>query len=293
MKLEYYKARPGNFGDDLNAWLWPRLLPGLANTADCRHLIGFGSILDARYSVLAETKIVFGSGARSRSTVPRLGASWDVRFVRGPLTAAALGLNPMVGVTDGAAALACLKLERGKSIRGVGFMPHYRTLAIVDWKRICEQSAIQFIDPTSPVADVIDAIGRVDRLVTEALHGAIVADLFRVPWTRVCCHSTEYEGSEVSEFKWADWGGSLEIEVAAEPFVAISLPSRSLAKRAVLHPIQALRRSRLGYALRRVAESTRFRLSDNATLARAVNRINGHVLQLGSELAITAHCAAT
>ena len=29
MKLYYYKAPLGNFGDDLNPWLWPRLLPDI------------------------------------------------------------------------------------------------------------------------------------------------------------------------------------------------------------------------------------------------------------------------
>ena len=27
VKLYYYKATAGNFGDDLNSWLWDRLLP--------------------------------------------------------------------------------------------------------------------------------------------------------------------------------------------------------------------------------------------------------------------------
>ena len=29
MKLCYYHDNEGNFGDDLNAWLWPKLLPGV------------------------------------------------------------------------------------------------------------------------------------------------------------------------------------------------------------------------------------------------------------------------
>ena len=30
MKLCYYHDNEGNFGDDLNAWLWSKLLPGVA-----------------------------------------------------------------------------------------------------------------------------------------------------------------------------------------------------------------------------------------------------------------------
>jgi succinoglycan biosynthesis protein ExoV len=29
MKLFYFKDPAGNFGDDLNLWLWPKVLPGI------------------------------------------------------------------------------------------------------------------------------------------------------------------------------------------------------------------------------------------------------------------------
>ena len=287
MKLEYFRAHNGNFGDDLNAWLWPRLFPGPPDE-DGRRLVGIGSILDTRYSTLPGTKIVFGSGARSPVTAPRLDTSWDVRFVRGPLTAMALGLGPSAAVTDGAAALACLRLPLVNRTPEVGFMPHYRTLAIVDWEKVCEKSAIRFIDPTRPVAEVLGAIGAVDRLITEAMHGAIVADLFRVPWLRVRCHGMHYEGPDVSEFKWSDWGSSLSVDVAAEAFVTLALSPRSLLKRAASYPLHAWRQSTVGRTLRRVADSRRFRLSHPSTLGRAVKRVEAQVQQLESELAASA-----
>jgi succinoglycan biosynthesis protein ExoV len=293
MKLDFFKAVPGNFGDDLNAWLWPQLFPGLLGGEDDRRLIGIGSILDARYSMLPGKKIVFGSGARMSATAPKLDSSWDVRFVRGPLTAAALDLKPSAAITDGAAALGILGLERSCSPDGVGFMPHYRTLEVGDWQKICDRARVQFIDPTQPVAEVLHAIGKVDRLVTEALHGAIVADLLRVPWLRVCCLGMRYEGAEVSEFKWLDWSRSLGVSAQAEPFVTVSHARRSWIKQAVIYPMRAWSRARFAPALRRLTHSTRFQLSKQSDLERAIGRIDAHVRQLRSELAIHASFSST
>lgn len=287
MKLEYFEAPGGNFGDDLNAWLWPQIFPGLERGEDDRRLIGIGSILDARYSTLAGTKIVFGSGARSPRTAPKLDGAWDVRFVRGPLTAAALELDHSVAITDGAVALAGLRLPRNRATGDVGFMPHCRTVGIANWEEICERAGVRFIDPTQPAPDVIEAIGSVDRLIAEALHGAIVADLFRVPWVRVRCHGTHYEGRETSEFKWVDWGRSLGVDVTAEDFPMLPLRPRSLLKRVVFHPVQSLRQFEIRPALRRLSRSPRFHLSRSATLNRAIERVGACVEQLRSELAAT------
>lgn len=293
VKLEFFKASPANFGDDLNAWLWPQLFPGLLDREDHRHLIGIGSVLDGRYSMLSGKKVVFGSGARMAATAPKLDDSWDIRFVRGPLTAAALGLKPSAAITDGAAALLTLGCARSSSPDGVGFMPHYRSLEVVDWKKLCGQARVQFIDPIKPVPEVLHAIGSVDRLITEALHGAITADLLRVPWLRVRCHSIHFEGDAVSEFKWADWGGSLGVEVATEPFVTLGLRPRSLLKRAATYPWRAFSRSALQPALTRLAHSTRFQLSKPSDLARAAGRVDAHVSRLRDELAAFPCLAAT
>ena len=61
MKLFYYKDPGGNFGDDLNAWLWPRLIPELLDDRDDTLFVGIGSILDRRIPQ-EPRKIVFGTG---------------------------------------------------------------------------------------------------------------------------------------------------------------------------------------------------------------------------------------
>lgn len=284
MKLQYFQAQPGNFGDDLNAWLWPRVLGDAVRRRDDLALVGIGSILDERYRDLAGKKIVFGSGARRRSTVPKLDRSWDIRFVRGPLTAAALELDAAAAVTDGAVALTGLKLERVGSTEAIGFMPHYRTLAAADWEKVCARAGVRLIDPTRPVPEVLHAVGSVDRLITEALHGAIVADVLRVPWLRVQCHSHYCEGSDVSAFKWEDWGASLGVATAAEPFALIRPVPRFWVNAAATLASRSWERAALPAALARLAACARFRLSPASALNAAAERIATHVARLREEL---------
>src|SRR5690606_12799670 len=66
-----------------------------------------------------------------------------------------------------------------------------------------------------------------ERLVTEAMHGAIIADVMRIPWVRIVCHSAYHEGPTVSEFKWQDWMQSLRVESDAIQVGKI-LPQSSL-----------------------------------------------------------------
>ena len=46
MKLYYYRATQGNFGDDLNSWLWEELAPGRWSDEDDGELFcGIGTII--------------------------------------------------------------------------------------------------------------------------------------------------------------------------------------------------------------------------------------------------------
>lgn len=53
MKLFYYKEKIGNFGDDLNLWLWPRIAPGLLDNDEQTFFVGIGTLLN---SALPEKK---------------------------------------------------------------------------------------------------------------------------------------------------------------------------------------------------------------------------------------------
>src|SRR5690606_20378792 len=92
MRNIYFKSEIGNFGDDLNGWLWPRLFKGFEKGDDIS-FIGIGSILDARFNSneavrCSKRKIVFGTGVRPSLTGAPLSLDpdWDIRFLRGPLS---------------------------------------------------------------------------------------------------------------------------------------------------------------------------------------------------------------
>ena len=116
MKLQYFRGQQPNFGDELNMWLWPQLLPAFFDDDPRTLFIGIGSILGKHYDPDAK-KVVFGTGyAPTYHPTPNVhGSDWDVFFVRGPRTARALGLPEHLGIGDAAMLFACA--ERPVSTR--------------------------------------------------------------------------------------------------------------------------------------------------------------------------------
>jgi len=209
VKLFYYRDPGGNFGDDLNAWLWPRLIPELLDDRDDTLFVGIGSILDRRIPQ-EPRKIVFGTGV-GYGLLPVLDQRWQICCVRGPLTAKALGLPAEVAITDSAALVRTVRTPPVVKTHIVSFMPHFRTPARAasigtDLADICASLDINYIDPCGEVEDVIDGLASSSKVIAEAMHGAIVADALRVPWVPV-----QLSG-RILNLKWNDWCTSLHLE---------------------------------------------------------------------------------
>lgn len=235
MRLYYFKSESGNFGDDLNPWLWQRLLPGLFDDDDDTFFVGIGTLLNHRIP-RGGKKIVFGSGA-GYGAVPVIDGSWTIHCVRGPLTARALGVSASLALTDPAALISSLQLPAQCRDGGVAFMPHWVSARNADWELICARVGIRYIDSRWPPDRVLAEIARSEILVAEAMHGAIVADALRVPWVPVVCYE------HVLSFKWLDWTASLGLDYApvvlpgvwdAERTLAFSGRLRNTLKRALL-----------------------------------------------------------
>jgi succinoglycan biosynthesis protein ExoV len=208
VKLHLLKQVHGNFGDELNRWLWDRLLVDAWSQADDSVLfVGIGTILDKNLPP-ARLTIVFGTGvgyASAPRDISEHSSRWRIYGVRGPLTARALGLDQRFAMTDPAILLATLREFRGLDRRGVIFVPHWKSVRYGNWKAICDDLGIEFVDPCQESTSVVRRIATAGKVIAESMHAAIIADAFRVPWIPVAL------SREVSPFKWVDWASSVNV----------------------------------------------------------------------------------
>ena len=210
MKLFYYKTdTPSrNFGDEINPWLWPRLVPWFD---DCRQnvFVGIGTMLNdalPQWINAAKNVIFFSTGAGYGSRLRlQTQPNWRIYCVRGPLSAGRLKLPASTAITDGAALLKRYfsVVPTTERIHQVSYMPHFRHGNPQLFQEICKQTVIHNIDPAGSVADVIADISRSELLISEAMHGAILADTMRVPWIPVRTNP------RILPFKWQDWCASI------------------------------------------------------------------------------------
>jgi succinoglycan biosynthesis protein ExoV len=194
-----------NFGDALNYWLWPRLFPGHTDGDDAL-LLGIGTVLSHNVPDLPGRKFVLGSGA-GNDALPCVTNEWTFLSVRGPRTAEKLSLPQSLAVTDSALLIRSQLAPADERNRPISFMPHIISVDSDAWREIADDLELFFIDPRKPVDEVMAHIRDSELLITEAMHGAIVADAFRVPWIRV--QSGELHAPT---FKWLDWTDSLNID---------------------------------------------------------------------------------
>jgi succinoglycan biosynthesis protein ExoV len=209
--LYYYRIAHGNFGDALNPWLWSRLAPEVCDPGNPTLFLAIGTILNRRVPA-GPVKVVFGSGCGT-GPPPLTDRKWFFYGVRGPRTAAKLGLAPSLALTDPAILVRRVVKLSQKKVYPASFMPHHQSTFEADWAALCARTGIHFIDPRKSVEQVLADIQQTELLLTEAMHGAIVADALRVPWIPVRLYG------QFTRFKWRDWTESLGV-----PFEPVSIP---------------------------------------------------------------------
>ncbi|KMQ51481.1 Succinoglycan biosynthesis protein exoV [Chitinispirillum alkaliphilum] len=262
MKLYYYKSTVGNFGDDINSWLWPRIIPNFDKIYPNDWLVGIGTILNSRLNRLEGKKWVFGTGFRPKDQNKQVQLNnCEFLFVRGRLSCQHLGLNPRIAIADAATLLPTLIGNKTNRSTKIGFMPHYHTCEAFNCAAIANLANCSYIDPRQPISTVIDKILSVDRLVTEAMHGAIVADAYGIPWARIAMYSIKTEGQQVANFKWADWGGQFDLETEPAVFHYMPYNGKTSLNRIVKRPYVWLKEKEASKVIREIAHSTLFRCS--------------------------------
>jgi hypothetical protein len=122
--------------------------------------------------------------------------------VRGPLSARLLGLPPETAIADGAVlAPLCdaLPAKGGQATRRGVIIPHWKTLDYPGWDEVARLTGHDLLDPRGDPIAVISRIADADFVLTESLHGAILADLYGVPWGGFATTANFLPA------KWLDW----------------------------------------------------------------------------------------
>lgn len=205
MRVFYYSVTT-NFGDRMNAWLWPRLIPELLAEKTDDVLVGIGSLIQADVGKVPGRKVIFGTGSGyGPMPLPEEIADWRVYCVRGPLSARMLGLPAEKAVVDGAWLVDHIPelAYRKRDQEGTVFVPHWTTDVYANWRQPCREAGIRYVSPFMDGPAVLDAIAGARLAIVESLHGAIMADYYRVPWIPVAT------GERVLSFKWLDFCLSL------------------------------------------------------------------------------------
>ena len=168
MKLTYYSGAPPNFGDEINATIWSHLLPSeFLDDDDSELFLGIGSIL------------------------------WDYL----PKTA----IKHVIGSGDSAILLRETPLPEKAAGNDIAFMPHFQSATRGNWEKACALAGITYLDPREDTQELLARIRGAKLLISEAMHGAIVADALRTPWIGIVPFIPLHRA------KWADWAASLEI----------------------------------------------------------------------------------
>ncbi len=272
MNLFYHRPARGNVGDDLNAALWPRLLPDLDDLRGADWLVGAGTIIDRRLFALPGQKLVLGAGCRPEPRRPDFGDDVEFLGVRGTLSAEFLGLPARCAACDPGFVVSRWRGYRASGAGVVALVPHVYSEDGSGIAAAAAAAGLEVISPRLPLEAFLWRLGHCSRVYCESLHGAILADALRVPWTRVRISAHYYEGTGVNDFKWRDAFSVLGMDpVPANQIGLVPIKRSWPAMGVVMQPVQVLAENRLASLLYRLRHADIFHLSPAHRLAERVS----------------------
>jgi succinoglycan biosynthesis protein ExoV len=221
MEIIYWKSSIQNFGDEFNKDFWNKCLDSeiLSSHVD-EAILGIGSIL--HFDVGSYQKIhVMGSGTSKEKLKLNNKDSYQFWFVRGPLTAKVLGLDSSLGISDPAILVPDLyKMDLSDCKKKFKtYIPHYASAINANLKWACDLIGFEYLAPTDSLENIVKTIVSSELVVTESLHGAIIADAYGIPWVPA---SSPFISR--AAFKWQDW--CLTIGRTYDPLILPKLTSR-------------------------------------------------------------------
>jgi hypothetical protein len=253
MDLHYHKDWRGNFGDDLNLPFFNFVAPELGHIKSTRKLYGIGTLLNNVHGPIANA-IIFGSGFGYGRDVEWDRESVSVLGVRGPITARALGIPAELVIGDPALYLPKIQPLLLGSAQGRGQVlvaTHHRTNEMWDLRGE-QEDGFFFLDPGMvSIADYVASIRSAPLVLTESLHGAIVASAFGVPFIPISLRT------QLEPTKWADFAQSVALEsltVARMP-----LPKDVFGRRVAISAARRIRNGRRLFGTGRQLDPARMR----------------------------------
>ena len=288
MKLIHHVSN-SNFGDVLNVPLARQIFGDIFDDDERIRFLFIGTMI-GRKPPPETREVILGAGAGYKQGRYTLNAR-EIFCVRGPLTCRLLGLDEKYAAID--PAILCsryfLAKNRNAERRGTLFIPHYSTdmAAAPIFHAACAELGLSYLSPREPVERIIAAIARSRRVMTEALHGAIVAEAYDVPWTPVVA------AGYVMRLKWLDFCQTIGVEYKPNEIhlnVAFDRPPRMTNRlkhtayqlgigkpRYKYLPIRSARgdeAERLVAKLRPIVDNDCFKVGDARVKGRSIERLD-------------------
>lgn len=291
MQLSYFRRIP-NFGDALSPVLARHVFGDIFDDDDSRRLLFIGTIIE-RKAPSDVHEIIVGAGAGyKRGPYDTQGRT--VLCVRGPLTCDLLGIDRSHAAIDPALLISRYHTG-GSSGVGTAFMPHNHSHMIAGdvLASICGEIGISYVSPLDDVSSILSRLAGACCLITEALHGAVVAEAYGVPWVPVIF------SSKVLEKKWHDFAATIGVEyrpmnlnaniafdgrVRTADRVKYALSPAGLGKRKYKYlPVRKPDRAAFGILERKLKRlrQGQFVKSDPAVKARSIARLEAALERFG------------
>jgi pyruvyltransferase len=198
-----------NFGDDINPSFFEKI-SGVPVRLEVNqknpHFLGMGSILERAI----ESSVVLGSGFIAQPAAP-VNLPGRLIAVRGKLSRAAIQNCPEVLLGDPMVLLSQIYIAPHIKINRIGLVPHVSQ--VNEFKRLAPAGVV-IIDPAAEPWSVIRSIAECSYIISQSLHGLIVADALEIPnlWIKP---SEQMIGGD---FKFLDYFSTIDSPKAPHTF---------------------------------------------------------------------------